>query len=414
MRNIFQNPKRRMNSKKLIDMIKRVVIVSVVIVILTGLAASIPKDPQFWKGNMHTHSYWSDGDTYPEEVAYWYKSNGYNFLAVTDHNILQEGTKWFHVDRNSDTRENYEAYLEHFGGVGLESQTRDNGLWVKLRTLDDYRDEFEVENEFILISSEEVTDASEKKPVHLGAIHTNRLISPTKGTTIAECLKANVDEMRSQLSHSGNPEWIIVNHPNFGWALTAEDIAYSGARFFELFNGHPSVNNYGNEELPGTELLWDHANIIRLSKGQQLLFGVANDDSHNYLEFNTTKANPGRGWTMVKSSELSPESLYKSMLTGDFYATTGVVLNNFRANSRQLQIEISAEKGVTYHTEFIALNKGDSETKIVATETGTRPKYKFSGNELFVRARIVSSKIKENPFKEGDTETAWIQPIKVN
>ena len=35
--------------------------------------------PRWWKGNLHTHSYWSDGDDYPEMIADWYKTNGYHF-----------------------------------------------------------------------------------------------------------------------------------------------------------------------------------------------------------------------------------------------------------------------------------------------------------------------------------------------
>ena len=49
---------------------------------------------QWYKGNLHTHSYWSDGDEFPEVIMDWYKSNGYQFVALSDHNILAEGEKW--------------------------------------------------------------------------------------------------------------------------------------------------------------------------------------------------------------------------------------------------------------------------------------------------------------------------------
>ena len=48
----------------------------------------------WWKGNLHTHSLWSDGDDYPEQVVHWYKSRGYNFLAISDHNVLHEGDRF--------------------------------------------------------------------------------------------------------------------------------------------------------------------------------------------------------------------------------------------------------------------------------------------------------------------------------
>src|SRR5262245_57751873 len=49
---------------------------------------------KWYKGNLHAHSLWSDGDDYPEMVADWYKKNGYHFLAISDGNILHQGTRW--------------------------------------------------------------------------------------------------------------------------------------------------------------------------------------------------------------------------------------------------------------------------------------------------------------------------------
>ena len=48
----------------------------------------------WFKGNLHTHSYWSDGDEFPEVIMDWYKSNGYQFVALSDHNTLAEGDQW--------------------------------------------------------------------------------------------------------------------------------------------------------------------------------------------------------------------------------------------------------------------------------------------------------------------------------
>ena len=393
---------------------KPIVFTLVTALLIIAFTSGMPKKARFWKGNMHAHSYWSDGNTYPEEVAYWFKSHGYNFLAVTDHNILQQTDKWYHVDRNKERQSNYKEYLKHFGGVGLETDKRDDGLWVKLRKIEDYRGEFETPDEFILISSEEVTDASEGKPVHLGAINTSALINPTKGETVSECLKMNVDEMRRNLMKDGNPEWIIVNHPNFGWALNASDIANSGARFFELFNGHPSVNNWGNEEYPGTEEIWDEANMMRIGSNQELLYGVANDDSHHYLNFMPGRSNPGRGWTMVRSENLNPASLYTAMMEGDFYSSTGVELDELKVSSKNIRIKILSEEGVNYTIEFLAWIPGEETTKLVSKVAGAKATYKFSGNEGFVRARITSTALKENPFKVGDFKMAWTQPVRIN
>ena len=50
--------------------------------LLAGLlsASALAADPaaafRWWKGNLHTHSLWSDGDDFPEMVADWYKRHG--------------------------------------------------------------------------------------------------------------------------------------------------------------------------------------------------------------------------------------------------------------------------------------------------------------------------------------------------
>ena len=44
---------------------------------------------QYWqKGNLHTHSFWSDGDDFPEMIIKWYKDNDYQFIALSDHNTI--------------------------------------------------------------------------------------------------------------------------------------------------------------------------------------------------------------------------------------------------------------------------------------------------------------------------------------
>ena len=47
--------------------------------------------PGHWfKGSLHVHSTASDGKLTPDEVIAWYRSRGYHFLALTDHDVLSE------------------------------------------------------------------------------------------------------------------------------------------------------------------------------------------------------------------------------------------------------------------------------------------------------------------------------------
>lgn len=50
-------------------------------------------EPQTWlKGNLHTHTTISDGSGTLEEVVAMYRDDGYDFLAVTDHDNYSDGT----------------------------------------------------------------------------------------------------------------------------------------------------------------------------------------------------------------------------------------------------------------------------------------------------------------------------------
>src|ERR1700726_621784 len=74
---------------------------------------SVNSGPSYWKGNLHTHSLWSDGDDFPEMIADWYKQHGYQFLTLSDHNILSEGERWLNVTK--DREEIVQKYRKRFG-----------------------------------------------------------------------------------------------------------------------------------------------------------------------------------------------------------------------------------------------------------------------------------------------------------
>src|SRR5215204_6204039 len=53
-----------------------------------GAAAQPTPLLRWFKGNTHTHTLNSDGDSTPDDVVRWYRDHKYNFLVLTDHNYL--------------------------------------------------------------------------------------------------------------------------------------------------------------------------------------------------------------------------------------------------------------------------------------------------------------------------------------
>ncbi|MGA9325954.1 MAG: histidinol-phosphatase [Salegentibacter sp.] len=374
--------------------------------------AATSQETKWYKGNLHTHSYWSDGDEFPEMVMQWYKSHGYQFVALSDHNILAEGEKWKKIPHDTLYRDAFKDYLDKYGEDWVNYKRDGDTLKVRLKTYEEYSPLFSDPGKFLILKAEEVTSYFGDKAVHMGAINVQKVIQPKEGNTIVELIQNNLDAIKEQSEETGKSILQHLNHPNFTYAITAEDIIQlNGERFFEVFNGHPLVNNYGDSIHDSTEKMWDKINIAYANMHKPLLLGIATDDSHNYHKFGSRYSNAGRGWVVVKAKALNPEAIISSLENGDFYASTGVSLQDLEFKNNILSLHIAPEEGIHYTTQFIGARKGNTKSEILKTVDGLEASYKVPVDILFVRTKITSDKIKQNPYQEGDTEVAWTQPV---
>src|SRR6185369_10778004 len=156
-----------------------------------SLAITCRSQNNWYKGNLHTHSYWSDGDEFPEMIMSWYKSHGYNFVGLSDHNILAEGEKWVKVAHSKMYEDGFQAYLEKYGKV-VTYKTDSGRYHVKLKTYAEYKPLFE-DSKFLMIRSEEITDKFQGKPIHMNVTNVVNLISPQGGTSVIDVIQRNID-----------------------------------------------------------------------------------------------------------------------------------------------------------------------------------------------------------------------------
>jgi hypothetical protein len=372
-----------------------------------------PAYAQNWyKGNLHTHSLWSDGDDYPEMIMDWYKANGYNFVGLSDHNTFQEGEKWIKVPRAPERRRTFERYLRTFGPDWVKYQTGPNdSLKVRLKNLSEYRSYFEEPEKFLIIKSEEVSTGFQGKPIHINMTNIQNLLRPLPGNSVSEVMQNNIDALVAQRRQTGQPMFPHINHPNFYYAITADDLMkLRYERFFEVFNGHPLVHNYGDSTREGTESMWDKINLNFLRQGRPLMLGLGTDDSHHYYFFGPTFSNSGRSWVMVNAPELKPNTIVEALEAGRFYATSGVIFESLTQTATTVSLKIKAEPDIKYRIQFIGIRKGQEKAEILRELTGTEASYTLT-DELLVRAKVISNKPKYNPFEAGDVETAWTQPL---
>ncbi len=405
-----------------------------------GLAqeTTAKENPRWWKGNLHTHSLWSDGDDFPEMIAAWYLEHEYNFLALSDHNILSSGVRWMplaDIVKRSDEGV-LKRYSDKFGASWVETRPAPNStdsestttpVEVRLKPLDEFRCLVEQAGKFIMIQGEEISDKVDGKPLHINATNLHELIRPVGGATMIEAMQNNLRVILEQEANTGRQILPHLNHPNFGYAVTAEDLGHViQERFFEVYNGHPGVNQLGDKEHMAIERMWDVANAIRLIKfDAPPLLGIATDDSHEY--HGREGARPGRGWVMVRARYLTPEHLILALKQADFYASSGVVLDqiNYNADTKTLSLVIPAVAGVQFTTEFVAtlrptiskdqesppLPTAEQIGQVVASSHSLTPSYTFTGKELYVRARVSSSAAHPDPSLVNQKQQAWTQPI---
>jgi len=388
--------------------------------------------PRWWKGNLHTHSFWSDGDDFPEMVVQWYKDHGYHFLALSDHNVLSQGQRWMAVAENRQAA--FDKYLARFGNDWVQTRKNEKGeTEVRLKPLTEFRSLFEQPGQFLLIQSEEITEKA-----HLNGINLIEVIPPQGGETMAELLQNNIDAVLAQQIRTGQTMLVHVNHPNFQWALTAEDmIGLQGFRFFEVYNAHGYVNNDGDEQRASTERMWDILLTQRLAESQtDIVYGVATDDAHNYHKFDARAANPGQAWVVARATRLTPESIILAMNAGDFYCSTGVTLKDVAFDGKTLTVAVDPEPGVSYTIRFVGTRRGydpasqpvsDAEGKemrttrrysrdvgaVLAEVEGVLARYQFQGDEVYVRARVISSRKNDKSHVPDECESAWVQPVVV-
>ena len=60
---------------------------------------------------------------------------------------------------------------------------------------------------------------------------------------------------------------------------------------------------------------------------------------------------------------------------------------------------------------FILLELAEKIIRELEVISGTQASFTLSSDHLYVRAKITSNKLKANPFREGEYETAWTQPV---
>lgn len=312
----------------------------------------------FLKGQLHAHSNASgDSDTPAGEVAAWYARRGYDFLVFTDHN------------RVTDTPD--PPGLLTFPGVELTQN---------------------------LAHCEPPPEPGLACLLHVNALFVERAASP-QGTLEPPSLARSALYARAVEAALDMGAIAQLNHPNFHYGADAAvvlELARRGLALLEIANEAVDSANEGDAAHPSTEALWDEV----LTRGGRV-FGTATDDAHHYEDAGEVRARGetayvgDRGFVMVRA-EKAAASIRAAIAAGDFYSSTGVLLNRLEMSEGGIAIDV---RGGGEGTLIEVIGRGGA---VVAASRGAAlrfdPKTAPAG---YLRVRV----------SDARGRRAWSQPL---
>jgi len=438
------------------------------VAIVATLIVSHVQAAEWFKGQLHAHSMWSDGNTLPELAVAWHKDNGYHFFSLTDHNVLQfQPDRWIEVtDRiriggggvagPGNIGQEIPQYLvdearARFGDDWVDMRMEGERKLIRLKTLAELAEQFNEEGTFLLIPGHEQNIGIPNQPslpdqtiavtLHANAINiTESIPFPRDFPTVAAASLNWRQATMDNASANGLEGFWMLCHPTWPYYDVLPEVLIEGheIEFFEFRNvAAGPAREY--PDMPSMEQYWDIVNSFRISNGHTPIYGVITDDTHHWRDFRDNTSNPSRGWIFVRAEKLNACVLIRAMNQGDFYGTTGVVLKDVRFDpeARTLTVEVEPAEGVEYTIRFVGTKRGFDTTRrpvdlpevgsssarrgwaysddigaTFQTTVGNSATYTMTSDDLYVRAIITSNR--RMPFRSVNApeyESAWTQPV---
>lgn len=261
---------------------------------------------KYYKGAMHTHTLRSDGSKTPRQLVDYYKSQGFDFVAITDHHSFWDSTE-FDTD---------DFCVLHGMEIGISFGSSGYDVPFELR------DRTYHLNVYLDYSSEYFSS----HPAHDEWWFTDGfggLLKPPSASTNGR-YTVNFDYSDSLSAHDAIQRLIdmfrrrgclvTLNHPEWGRLTERDCVGFDGLFAIEIFNRGADMATAGS----GVRH-WDAA----MRHGAKLC-GVAADDNHGDFRPEAVDS-----YVMVKAESLTPESITAALKAGNFYSTQGPEIGEF-------------------------------------------------------------------------------------
>lgn len=408
-------------------------------VVLVGTLCLGAAAEPWYRGNLHMHSLWSDGNVFPEDAVAWYRDHGYQFVCLSDHQILQLDTNaWLEVESKKLSRAQADRYVGAHP-ASVESRTVGGKESLRLKTVWELKRTFDQPGAFLMVPGHELNQVVGGLQVHMNAVNVQETIPYRYGSTAQETFQRIEEAVDAWGDEWQVPTLFMLNHPTWPYFDIKPEVLINlpQIRFFEVCNADGGPTWPAHPLWYSVEKFWDIVNAFRIEDGFAPVYATATDDTHNYTDL-TRGARPGEGWVCVRAARLEPDALIQSMCRGDFYASTGVTLDDvsFDEGTGTLNVRVKPSPGETFAIRFTTTRSGFDRTvtsfddpakekkpartgvrysdeigQTVKTVEGVEASYTLSPDDLYVRATVTSSKRAVNRVNnEPEFDTAWTQP----
>lgn len=314
----------------------------------------LPENGKFYKANLHMHSTVSDGRITPEQTKVDYMAEGYSIVAFTDHDVC--------VAHEDLTDENFIAITSVEFSVG-----KGDGLPWEYGGCACYHFNFYAKDPKNVISS----------------VFSERFVNFASAKTYVTDEMRKYDDNRQYSQEYMNDairrakeEGFLVsyNHPVWSLQRYSDYCDLEGLWGIEIYNTGCMRDGYCDTVQPLDDLL----------KAGRQVFPLATDDSH------TLKDRFG-GWVMVKAEKLEYTTVMDALERGDFYASTGPIIE-------ELFIEDGVLTIVCPNAKEVWLNSPRRYTQRALAQDGeSLDVVKFDINKHLERSQLIREKFDEKP-----------------
>lgn len=283
---------------------------------------------KFFKGNMHCHSNLSDGKMSPEELKDAYKSHGYSFLAITDH-------EHFNCHSYLDDEEFITITSAEYAIKEFPEQSTGTNLNMKVCHLNLYAKEQDNDFSICYNSIFDHFSKGERREKIRKSEEYERVYS---GEGISELIKIANE----------NGFFVCYNHPRWSLENYREYSKYEGLWGVEILNTACHIDGLYEYDI----------NVFDdfLRDGKKI-FASCGDDNHS-------ESSMFGAFVMVNAEKLDYNTIISALLNGEFYSSSGPVINEMYVEDNKVYIKCSDAKRISYSTQgrrATALRAKDNE-----------------------------------------------------